>query len=158
MSSNPNCWDRFFLKIFDQLEPGGSGINENAADKAAESFIDSFNNPRPILDEVGESIKGFGERTLIFVFIILFIITSIIIWSFVGLGEITWITALLLTVMLLVILIISLFIFRGLIGTYIDIQSKIILDSTEKWIDEEKKKVIPAATRAACVYADNSKC
>lgn len=146
-----NCWEKFFEDLYTLT------LDKNAAELAAEDFVDHFDNPKPIIQEMGNTLEGFGERTIVFVFILIFLLITIILWTFVGYGKISWITALILNIIILVTIIVFVIIYRMMIRTYLEIQSEIILNSFKAWGTEGRKKVIPALNSAVCIYTENFK-
>ncbi len=149
IDSLDNCFERLGCTLFTQRT-----VDLTAADSAIKDFLLHFENPEPIIEEIGNIVVGFGERTVLYIFAAIFVVAILFIWYMVIIDIMTWQAAILLTIILIVVLLIFLILYTASIRAYLEDSFIIITNSLEHWLESQKSKIIPAASDAACFYVE----
>ena len=143
----PRCFEAFGCQIVKDKD-----LNKDAFGESAKFFVSNFDNPSPIIKEIGVVVEGFGERTVLYVFAGIFIASTIIIWYIVYKDYLTWKSALLVNTIILVVLILFAILYRVSIRDYLKAEFDVVTNSLEKWIDDQVDKLPKVVQDTSCFY------
>lgn len=146
----PKCFEAFACQIIKD-----ENINEEAFEESAKFFVSNFDNPAPIIEEIGVVIEGFGERTVLYIFTGIFLASTIVIWYIVYKDHLTWKSALLVNVIILTVLILFALLYRVSISDYLNAEFNVVTNSLEKWLDDQIEKLPKVVNDTACIYVVN---
>lgn len=142
-----NCFADLILVIESQ-----GGINPEIAEESAEFFIQHFDNPRPIFENIENVIIGFGERTIVYIYAALFVIFIIIIFYLLAVRIITVPDAIILSLILFVVFAVILIVYAFTTEDFIESEANVIFNSLTAWSEDQEGRVIPALSETACFY------
>lgn len=146
MSADPPCIP---FAIFDIIE---NGVNAEVAEESLEFFTSSFDNPKPIIENIGDTIVGFGERTLVYIFLALFIIFIIVIFYMLSIGMFDAGDAIILSIIILILFIVITGIYIFTTGSFVEAEADVIFNSLSVWLTAQEAKIPSAINTTACFY------
>ena len=147
----PRCFEAFACQIVKDAD-----LNEEAFEESVRFFISNFDDPSPIIEEIGVVIIGFGERTVLYVFTGIFIASTIIIWYTVYKEYLTWKPALLVNIIILIVLILFALLYRVSIRDFLEAEFNVVTNSLDKWLDDQIEKLPKVINDTACFYGQEA--
>ena len=151
-----SCIENAASCIFDQIL--AKQLDYGSLQVAGETFVEAFDSPEPILDQVTATIEGSFEIISFGVFSSIFIVIVIIIWFLVAKSHSTWQEGLFLTVIVAIILIAINYFAAVKLDIFLKSQYKVIDDTYDSWVEKQVSTVIPALNDASCKFTSISTC
>lgn len=149
----PECLRAFECQI---VEKDDLVIDDDALEESVSFFLGHFDNPSPIIEEVGLVVEQFGERTVLYIFAGIFVASTIIIWYTVYKRYVTWKAALLVNIIILIVLLLFAVLYRASIRDFLRAEFTVITNSLEKWLDDQIEKIPSTLNDTACFYVQEA--